>query len=85
MTERLGVFAEDELGLWKITCADCPLLPHTRALGQKDPECVGGMVTNMQGPVVLKRCEHLGRAGDGGMRADGDALFMDCGKEAGTA
>lgn len=85
MTDRLGIYDEGNFGLWKITCADCPLLPHTRALGQKAPECAGGMATNMQGPVVLKRCDHLGRTGDGGFRSEGEQLFVDCTKEVAAA
>lgn len=79
--ERVAKFYEGDLGFWKATCSDCPLLPHTRALGQKDPECAGGMVTNMQGPLVLKRCEHLGRGGDDGFRVYGDQLRVNCTKE----
>lgn len=78
MAERLGTYNEGALGLWSVTCADCPLLPHTRALGQKPPECAGGMATNMQGPIVLKRCSHLGRAGDAGFRTEDEQLFVDC-------
>lgn len=56
---RVVKYDEGNSGLWSMTCAECPLLPHTQALGQKPPECAGGIATNLQGPVQLRSCQHL--------------------------
>ena len=56
---RAVKYAEGNAGLWSMTCAECPLLPHAEALGQSAPECAGGIATNMQGPVLLRSCKHL--------------------------
>lgn len=79
---RQAVYDEGDFGMWSVACADCPLKPHTDALGQRPPQCAGGMATNMQGPVVLKRCDHMGRQGDGGLKREGEQLLVDCMKDA---
>ena len=56
---RTVKYDEGVLGMWSMTCAECPLIPHAAALGQNPPECAGGIATNMQGPVPLKTCKHL--------------------------
>jgi hypothetical protein len=84
MADRTGEYDEGNFGMWKITCRSCPLMPHTQALGQKAPECAGGMATNMQGPVILKRCPHLGNTGEKGFRVEGETLVVDCMHGAGS-
>jgi hypothetical protein len=56
---RAVTYAEGDAGLWSMTCVECPLLPHTEALGQTAPACASGIATNMQGPVLLRSCKHL--------------------------
>ena len=56
---RAVSYAEKDGGLWSMTCAECPLLPHTEALGQAAPRCSCGIATKMQGPIALQKCGHL--------------------------
>ena len=58
-TTRTVKYDEGFAGLWAMTCAECPLLAHTNALGQAAPDCASGIATNMQGPIPLKTCKHL--------------------------
>jgi hypothetical protein len=46
------------VGAWEITCEQCPLLPHLKALDMKAKPCVAGIQTNVQGAVPLSQCEH---------------------------
>lgn len=59
MTTRIVTYTEGDGGIFSVTCAECPLKPHAEALGQKAPECTGGIATNMQGPVPLASCKYL--------------------------
>lgn len=68
------VMENKEIGAWSIKCKDCPLLPHLKALKQKEKCCVAGLITNVQGPVPLARCEHFG--GDDTLKDD--PLSLEC-------
>ena len=68
-------FNEGDAGIFEVTCETCPLLPHLNALGQKPRPCMAGIVTNVQGPVVLKKCEHLD---DKGAETKGGVLLLNC-------
>jgi len=46
------------IGEWKLICKTCPLLQHLLALGMEARPCMAGMTTNIQGIIVLKKCEH---------------------------
>lgn len=46
------------VGAWEITCEQCPMLPHLKALNMKPKACVAGIQTNVQGAVPLSQCEH---------------------------
>ena len=73
---RVVKYDEGMAGLWRMTCAECPLIPHTKALGQQQPECAGGIATNMQGPVQLKACAHL--VPDSFANAAGNEITIGC-------
>lgn len=70
---------KEELGVFSIDCATCPLIPAFKALGQKPQSCVAGMVTNMQGHMPIHTCKHYGRKS----LANGEnkTLNIQCGKE----
>jgi hypothetical protein len=51
------VLTDKGLG-WHLTCKECPLLPHLKALKEEPRDCVGGIMTNAQGAVVLGQCEY---------------------------
>jgi hypothetical protein len=64
LIERRGMvravkYVEKDGGLWSMTCDECPLLPHSEALGQDAPRCASGIATRMQGPVPLQTCHNL--------------------------
>lgn len=67
------------LGVWRLACAQCPLLPHTEALGMKPRACADGLSTNIQGHVVINTCEHYAKDS---LRNDAGVLKLECGKEA---
>lgn len=56
---RIVQYDEGVAGIWSMTCAECPMRPHTDVLGQRPPECAGGIATNMQGPLMLRSCRNL--------------------------
>lgn len=49
---------EGEAGIFGIDCSTCPLKVHTDALGQKAPDCVHGIITNMQGAIPMGTCKY---------------------------
>jgi hypothetical protein len=73
MSTLAATYTEGAAGIWSLTCAECPLIPHAEALGQKAPDCMGGIATNMQGPIVMHRCKHAGEP----IRS-GKALVVPC-------
>ena len=75
-TTRVVKYVEKDGGLWSMTCAECPLLPHAEALDQDAPQCASGIATTMQGPIVIKTCRHLARDSYRN-NADGD-ITIDC-------
>ena len=64
-------------GFWSITCQECPLLPHLKALGQKSRPCASGMSTNVQGAIPLQHCEHYVK--DSAATDDGKTVTVECG------
>ena len=76
--KREAILTEGEAGIFKVTCETCPLLPHTEALGQPAKSCMSGLITNIQGPVVLNKCEFVGEL------ESEDLLVVECKKEGGA-
>jgi hypothetical protein len=74
--KRTAIFTEGDCGVFDLSAPDCPLLVHTQALGQKAPACCHGIVTNMQGPVVMGTCKHY--AEESAENVDG-AIQIGCG------
>lgn len=74
MYDLSATYTENDRGIWSVNCADCPLKTHAVALGQLAPDCVSGIVTNMQGPVILRQCSH---ADD--LRNESAGLVILCG------
>lgn len=70
-----ATYTEGNAGIWSVTCADCPIAHHAAALGQKTPECLSGIATNMQGPMVLNKCAHTS---PDCLANDGDSLALEC-------
>lgn len=58
MKSVVVTYEECVAGIWSLQCAECPLTPHQIALGLKGKGCMGGIATNMQGPMVLFNCPH---------------------------
>lgn len=65
------------IGAWSLTCADCPLLPHLKALGEKPRDCAYGIQTRVQGAVTLGTCQHYEKES---VKADGKKLTIGCQK-----
>ena len=65
------------IGAWQVNSQDCPLLPHLKALGKQPQDCASGIETNVQGPVVLKTCEHYAKDS---IWEDGGILVINCQK-----
>jgi hypothetical protein len=55
--KRIVTYTE-ELGVFSVDCAECPLIPHLKALDQPSKPCLSGMVTNMQGHMPIYTCKH---------------------------
>jgi len=70
---------QKSLGVFNISCPDCPLNVHADALGVKRKDCVAGMVTNMQGHVPIHQCEHYKK--DSIANEPEKQLSIICGKE----
>jgi len=49
---------KDEGATFEIRCSSCPLISHFEAIGAPAAPCVAGVMTNMQGPVPVKSCQH---------------------------
>jgi len=69
----------EELGVFHIDCADCPLIPAFKALDQKPTACVSGMVTNIQGHMPIHTCKHYAK--DSISNGENKTLWIECGKE----
>lgn len=76
--KREAILTEGEAGIFKVTCETCPLLPHTEALSQPAKSCMSGVITNVQGPVVLNKC------GFAYALESNDSLLVECKKEGGA-
>lgn len=70
---------KEELSVFSIDCATCPLIPAFQLLEQKPTACVSGMVTNMQGHVPIHTCKHYAK--DSISNGDNKTLWIECGKE----
>ena len=83
MTRTATFTAQDDtVGSWRITCASCPLKPHTDALGMPPTACISGIETNMQGHLPLKQCEFYKRDSLAGSGEGADkTLSIECLKE----
>lgn len=76
-----ATYTEGNAGIWSINCEDCPLAHHAAALGQKAPHCLSGIATNMQGQIVLNKCQHTSAET---VSADDDgALTLECNADRG--
>ena len=53
------VIDDENIGAWHIESDDCPL-----DFEGMRPQCVVGIVTNMQGPVPLNFCKHCNKDGN---------------------
>lgn len=71
-----ATYTEGNAGIWSVTCDACPIAHHAVALGQDAPKCLGGIATNIQGPVVLSKCRNTS---PDCLTNDGDALSLECG------
>ena len=60
---------------WAIRCDECPMKPHTDALGQAAPICASGLMTNLQGAVPVHMCKHYAKES---IRNDSGALTVEC-------
>jgi hypothetical protein len=69
---------KEEIGVFSITCPDCPLLTAFEELNQKPWACVSGMVTNMQGHVPIHTCKHYTK--DSIANEAEKKLSIECGK-----
>ena len=58
LVRREVAFTEGNAGIWDLTCPTCPLRVHSEALGEKHRVCAHGVITNIQGPVVMGTCNH---------------------------
>ena len=77
----LQVEFKDEGVTFEIRCATCPLLPHFEAIGTAAQPCVAGVMTNLQGPVPIKSCDHYIKDSIANVVAD-NSLSIKCRKEA---
>ena len=66
------------IGSWRIACSECPLLPHTKALGVPARNCAAGFSTNMQGAITTSTCEHYEKES---LRDEDGKLTLKCKKE----
>jgi hypothetical protein len=64
---------------FRISCATCPLIPALKELDEEPRPCVSGIVTNVQGPVVMGTCKHY--KPDSVSNGEGKTLWLECGKE----
>ncbi len=76
-----SIIDNEKRGFWHIASDDCPLRPHALALDQKPPQCLAGLVTNMQGAVVVHRCKHM----HGDLDVGEGGPWVDCTKESDDA
>lgn len=74
-TKRTATLSEGDAGFFTLDCADCPLVAHAKALEQKPPSCVNGIITNMQGAITLNSCKHYKKVS---VSVEGGALFLAC-------
>lgn len=68
---------DEERGFWKADCDECPLTEALKTLNQPPRSCVSGIITNMQGPVVVSKCEFY--AGDHTTKSD--PFSIGCNKD----
>jgi hypothetical protein len=59
--KRKGKLKTENRFGWSMTCKECPLLPHLKALKKEPIKCVVGLLTNAQGAIEIGRCEYLVR------------------------
>lgn len=64
---------------WVVESEECPLRPHTDALGKKPPRCASGMMTNVQGAVPIHLCKYYQQDS---IVKDGDLMTVMCGHKA---
>ena len=76
--KRIVSYAEN-LGVFHIDCAECPLIPAFTALDKKPESCVSGMVTNMQGHMPIHQCKHYAK--DSIANEPEKKLSIQCGRE----
>lgn len=53
------VVTDREMGGWDLRPKACPAAAHLAALSMKPWTCKSGIVTNFQGAVPLRSCEHV--------------------------
>lgn len=69
---REAKLKKGKMGLWEITAESCPLRKAAEMLEQKQPCCGAGVMTNIQGAVVLSQCK---------FSTEKKKIFIWCNKE----